>query len=255
MSQTVALTLSTRPRLVRSNDRKVTNLVSPNGKTPKIANAFGLPAGKDFSCPGQTATCGKICYAGKLEKIYKGVRSVLTANFEALRNAGGIDGMTELLAAMISEFNAECEHKNAEKKFRIHWDGDFFSRDYAQAWANVVRAFPEITFWVYTRSFGAINVLDIITDIPNLTVYLSADKDNIALANERAAEFPGVFIATLADTFAEARETIIDSTRKVYNCPENKKSIPLISEKGSACVRCGICIAGRGDVTFAAKKK
>ena len=30
-------------KLKRSNDRKVTNAVSPNGKTPTIANTFGLP--------------------------------------------------------------------------------------------------------------------------------------------------------------------------------------------------------------------
>ena len=36
-------------KLKRSMDRKVTNAVSPNGKTPTIANTFGLPAGKDFS--------------------------------------------------------------------------------------------------------------------------------------------------------------------------------------------------------------
>ena len=32
--------------LIRSKDRKVANAVSPNGKTPTIANTFGLPAGK-----------------------------------------------------------------------------------------------------------------------------------------------------------------------------------------------------------------
>jgi hypothetical protein len=32
--------------LKRSKDRKVANAVSPNGKTPTIANTFGLPAGK-----------------------------------------------------------------------------------------------------------------------------------------------------------------------------------------------------------------
>ena len=34
------------PMLKRSKDRKVANAVSPNGKTPTIANTFGLPAGK-----------------------------------------------------------------------------------------------------------------------------------------------------------------------------------------------------------------
>ena len=45
------------PMLKRSNDRKVTNLVSKNGKTSAIANTFGLPAGKAFSCPGATSIC------------------------------------------------------------------------------------------------------------------------------------------------------------------------------------------------------
>jgi len=36
-------------KLKRSNDRKVANLVTKNGKQAAIANTFGLPAGKDFS--------------------------------------------------------------------------------------------------------------------------------------------------------------------------------------------------------------
>jgi hypothetical protein len=47
--------------LKRSNDRKVTNLVTPNGKQSAIANTFGLPAGKAFSCPDATSICAKVC--------------------------------------------------------------------------------------------------------------------------------------------------------------------------------------------------
>jgi hypothetical protein len=244
--------------LVASNDRKVTNAVSPNGKTPKIANAFGLPAGKAFACPGATSFCERICYAGKLEKVYKGVKAVLVRNFETLLYADyldGIDGMAEEIRNMIRMFDAECVYRNAPKLFRIHWDGDFFSVDYAEAWARVIREFPEIKFWVYTRSFSdSLNVLPEIVGIDNLTVYLSADPVNIELANKRAAEY-GVNIATVADTFDDARATILDSARKTYACPENRKSIPIISEKGSACVRCGICIDGRGDVLFSRTKR
>jgi hypothetical protein len=244
--------------LVASNDRKVTNAVSPNGKTPKIANAFGLPAGKAFACPGATSFCERICYAGKLEKVYKGVKAVLVRNFETLLYADyldGIDGMAREIRGMVKLFDAQCEHKNAPKLFRIHWDGDFFSVDYATAWARVIREFPEIQFWVYTRSFSdSLNVLPEIVGIDNLTVYLSADPVNIELANKRAAEY-GVNIATVADTFNDARATIVDTSRKTYACPENRKSIPIISEKGSACVRCGICIDGRGDVLFSRTKK
>lgn len=250
--------------LTRSKDRKVTNAVSPNGKTAVLANAFGLPAGQAFACPGATSFCERICYAGKLEKIYKGVKSILVSNFETLLYAdylNGIDGMADELFHMVNDFVVETMVRNEKGKpatydFRIHWDGDFFSRDYAQAWANVIELFPDVNFWVYTRSFtGSVNVIDIIAGIDNLTVYLSADPVNIDEANRVAGEFPGVFIATVADTFAEARETIIDQSRKSYDCPENGKRIPLIDAKGSACIKCGVCVKGRGDVLFSVKKR
>jgi hypothetical protein len=237
--------------LIRSKDRKVTNAVSPNGKTATLANAFGLPAGKAYACPGATTFCERICYAGKLEKIYSGVKNVLTSNFEQLLYADyldGIDGMSYLLSQMVREFVADCDRKGAPKSFRIHWDGDFFSRDYAYAWREVIEYYPDVTFWVYTRSFF---VTDILAGIPNLTLYLSADRDNRNVANKQAEIYP-VHIATVADTFEEARLT---TDRKAYACPENGKRIPLISEKGSACIRCGICVDGRGDVLFSVKKR
>lgn len=241
--------------LTRSKDRKVTNYVTPAGNAG-IANAFGIPAG--VSCPGMTSFCEKVCYARKLERIYKGVSKSVIANFEQLLYADyldGLDGMEQLLFDMVKSFSDECDKRGAEKKFRIHWDGDFFSRDYAAAWHNVIQVFPDIQFWVYTRSFtDDVFVIDILADLDNLTLYLSADPVNIDLANKVAGEYPSVFIATVADTFAEARDTIAGD-RKAYNCPENGKRIPLISDKGSACVRCGICISGRGDVLFSAKKR
>lgn len=245
--------------LRRSTDRKVTNAVTISGNA-KGANSFGLPSGLAFSCPGATSFCEKICYAGKLEKVYKGVKAILMNNWDAL-NGADIPTMTRLLSDMISEFVSETDKQiskgvKASYDFRIHWDGDFFSRDYATAWANVIREFPGVTFWVYTRSFTPeTNVVDILAGIPNLVVYLSADPVNIVTANEVAGNYPGVFIATVADTFAEARETIVDSSRKSYDCPENGKRIPLISPKGSACISCGVCPKGRGDVLFSVKKK
>ena len=119
-------------KLKRSNDRKVANAVSPNGKTPTIANTFGLPAGKDYSCPGATSVCESVCYAGKLERIYKGVRDNLLHNWNLLKDADH-DTMEALLSEMIADFRKDCEKKNAKLLFRIHWDGDFFNDTYTLA--------------------------------------------------------------------------------------------------------------------------
>src|SRR3954454_20523656 len=181
--------------LRRSADRKVTNLPSPNGRTARIANSFGLPAGHEYSCPGATRTCERVCYAGKLETLYKGVREVLVANLEALT---GLDrtAMAQLIAEMIDDFRTDCERAERRgatvpRDFRIHWDGDFFSLDYARAWADVVRADPDIRFWVYTRSFDPdrLDVLPVLAGLSNFTVC----RRRLKTAPRSTGEFRGGF--------------------------------------------------------------
>jgi hypothetical protein len=237
--------------LIRSKDRKVTNAVSPNGKTPLIANTFGLPSGKAYSCPGATSVCEKICYAGKLEKVYKGVKNVLLTNWEQLKDASQPE-MEALLYQMIDEFDKDCEKRNADKLFRIHWDGDFFNETYTNAWKNVILAFPAIQFWVYTRSDFAVPIL---TGVANLSLYFSTDDDNWQLASNLKQE-TGVKLAYLAQNFAMGKERMLTIVNKAaIPCPENNKKLPLISEKGSACVTCSQCVFARNDILFSASKK
>lgn len=237
--------------LVRSKDRKVTNAVSPNGKTPTIANTFGLPSGKAYSCPGATSVCEKICYAGKLEKVYKGVKDVLLNNWNLLKDASQLD-MENMLFQMIAEFDRDCVKRNAEKLFRIHWDGDFFNETYTRAWKNVIKSFPQIQFWVYTRSAFAVPIL---SNVDNLSLYFSTDDDNWQLASELKEEHD-VKLAYLANNFAAGKERMLSITPKsAIPCPENAKKLKLISDKGSACVTCGQCVFARNDILFSASKK
>jgi hypothetical protein len=232
-------------------DRKVTNAVSPNGKTATIANTFGLPAGIDFSCPGQTATCAKVCYAGKLEKIYKGVRDVLLNNWNLLKDADH-DTMEALLEEMIVDFNKDCEKRSAEKLFRIHWDGDFFNDTYTFAWKHVILNHPEIQFWVYTRVKSAAVMLK---DIANLSLYYSTDSENKSIGVTLKKDH-GVKLAYLAKNFLVGQADMKEMIGKVgAKCPENKKAIPLISTNGSACVSCSLCVYSKSDIVFSSSKK
>ncbi len=232
--------------LKRSKDRKVANSVTQSGN-PNIANSFGLPAGKEYSCPDQTDFCGSICYAGKLEKIYKGVKANLLHNWDMLKDAT-VTEQYLLLDEMVTAFEAECDRKNADKLFRIHWDGDFFSIDYTRAWALVIEDHPNTQFWVYTRVLSSAMILNI-RHLDNLALYYSADRDNIHFAN--IAKAKGILIAYVDKSFAEGKVYF----PKAAKCPENNKAIPLISEKGSACKVCGLCINGRKDVLFSTSKK
>jgi len=220
-------------KLKRSNDRKVANLVTKNGKQAAIANTFGLPAGKEFSCPGATSICESVCYAGKLEKLFKGVKVNLLHNWELLKDED-LQGMYTLLSEMVAEFKSECVKKSAPMLFRIHWDD------------------PDVQFWVYTRVKSAALILK---DISNLSLYYSTDDDNKEIAHDLKLN-EGIRLAYLGKTFAVTESTMKELTGKPgAKCPENMKSIPLISNAGSACVSCGLCVYGKADVRFSASKK
>jgi hypothetical protein len=241
----------TTPQLKRSNDRKVTNLVTKNGKQSALANTFGLPAGKDFSCPGATSVCESVCYAGKLERLFPTVKKNLLHNWDLLRNAD-METMLVLLDEMIVDFINDCNKKNAPKLFRIHWDGDFFSDTYTNAWKTVITNHPEIQFWVYTRVRSAALILN---GIDNLSLYYSTDSENKAIGVDLKIN-NGVRLAYLAKNFAIGQADMKELTnRPGAKCPENLKAIPLISNAGSACVSCGLCVYSKSDIVFSSSKK
>jgi hypothetical protein len=238
-------------KLLRSKDRKVANAVTPNGKQASIANTFGLPAGKSYSCPGATSVCESVCYAGRLEKVFPTVKKNLLHNWELLRNEDS-ETMVSLLNEMIIDFKADCVKRNAKMLFRIHWDGDFFNDTYTNAWKNVINAHPDIQFWVYTRVRSAALILK---GIDNLSLYYSTDSENKAIGIDLKIN-NGIRLAYLAKNFAIGQEDMKALTNKPgAKCPENLKSIPLISQKGSACVSCGLCVYSKADIVFSATKK
>jgi hypothetical protein len=238
-------------KLLRSKDRKVTNAVSPNGKTPTIANTFGLPAGKAYSCPGATSVCESVCYAGKLEKVFPTVKKNLLHNWELLKDAD-LDTMEALLSEMIDEFIIDCNKRSAPKLFRIHWDGDFFNDTYTQAWKTIILNNTDIQFWVYTRVKSAALMLK---DITNLSLYYSTDSENKDTGVELKTDH-GIRLAYLAKNFLIGQADMKALMGKpAAKCPENNKQIPLISTKGSACVSCSLCVYSKADIVFSASKK
>ena len=238
-------------KLKRSNDRKVANLVTKNGKQAAIANTFGLPAGKAYSCPGATSVCESVCYAGKLEKIFPGVRTNLLHNWSLLKDADSVT-MSALLNEMITDFVADCNKKDAPKLFRIHWDGDFFNDTYTLSWKEIILNHPDIQFWVYTRVKSAALLLK---DIDNLSLYFSTDSENVKIGVDLKIN-SGVRLAYLAKNFAIGQADMKEMIGKPgAKCPENLKAIPLISSAGSACVSCGLCVYSKADIVFSATKK
>jgi hypothetical protein len=240
------------PRFLKlTHDRKVSPRGIPQESrgrwVPTIANSFGLPAG--ISCPGKTEFCTS-CYAVGAERS-SGVHDLVTHNYRLLINAGTEDAMGDLIAEMLDRFERAADSaglKASERIFRIHWDGDFFSLDYARAWARVIRHSPTVAFWAYTRSFvEPINVVPTLVGLTNLSLYLSADAGNVDAAREVSGAYPSVRLAICSVDYRTAREI---APRHAVVCPENSGAMELMTEGRGACVDCKLCIKGKRDVIF-----
>lgn len=235
-----------------SKDRKVANLVTKNGKQAAISNTFGLPAGMAFSCPGETEVCGKVCYAGKLEKAFPSLMRLLMHNFDLVKNADA-DTTFTLLDGLIADFVKASDKRGVEKVYRIHFDGDFFSTTYTAAWIDIIRKYSDVQFWVYTR-VAAYAVMIHKAGLPNVSLYFSTDRANQTVG-AMLNQMYGIRLAYLADTFAEGQTVMREITgRPGAKCPEQTGAFPLISEEGSACVRCGLCVNGKANIVFSISK-
>lgn len=221
-----------------------------NGKTKfrkNQYNTFGLNYGlpeNGGTCPG--ATCGKggcldtrdglkrqTCYMAKITAIYKGVGAVLESN-TALLNEKSLEEIKDVCRKTIQVFIQKS--KGEDLYFRLHYSGDFFSEDYTKAWADIIKEFPAVTFWVYTRSDETVHHL---FGIDNLTVYLSCDPVNfdtmlkIFEANKDAN--PRLGMAWLGNTAPDP------AIHRWVKCPEITGKVKNTVD-GGACSKCRLCV-------------
>lgn len=235
-----------------TKDRKVANAVNKAGTLAAISNTFGLPAGSEYSCGGMTEVCGEICYADRIEDVFPSVKALVLHNWELLKDASE-DEAFALVDEVISTFVKACDKRGIEKLYRLHWDGDFHRPEYVEAWIRVIRKYSDVQFWVYTRQAFAVRSLSL-AQLPNLALYFSADRSNLALATAMRKTY-NIRLAMLGTTFQEGQSMMKDITGKPGGkCPENAGRLPLISTEGSACVRCGLCVFGKADVVFSSTK-
>ena len=241
-------------RLHLSKDRKVSPMGWYQEKdkrwVPTVANSFGLPAHK--SCPGETDFC-KGCYAAGTENM-AGVGAAMQRNFDSLLRAETVDGMEELLSEMIDRYVDQANSKGVrdiDRIFRIHWDGDFFSVDYAKAWARTIQKFPQIQFWAYTRSFvESVDVVPELVGIENLALYLSVDENNVDAAHKQREKYPSLQLAYCAEDYDRAEKLVQGEEPSI--CPENIGKYALMERGRGACTRCTWCFKkdGTRDVIF-----
>jgi hypothetical protein len=220
-------------------------------------NSIGFLAG--YSCPMATLLCLSVCYTQRgfsglpaSEKFKAHNTWVL---FKYLKE-GDVGAIIERLKRVVEFADRQyarrlaklekMEHRSEDDQkeyrqmvrsgsiFRWQWSGDVVDANHARAIVEVSKLFPEVQFWLYTRTFDILGTLEDKSD--NLMVWLSVDADNKENAEVAHASHPWTQKAVM-QTRAEVTNEVI--------CPEQNGKIEI--EK--ACARCMIC----PSVTFKEK--
>lgn len=97
--------------------------------------------GQEYSVKG-TCVCNCVgCYATKGNYRFQSTKNSLGIRTLLIREE--LDFVERAIMAQI-----EADHVEA---VRIHAAGDFDSREYLGMWTRIVKAFPAVTFWTYTK--------------------------------------------------------------------------------------------------------
>lgn len=264
--------------------------ISGTGKQyAKIKNAFSLPAGPQFSCPGATDQC-EGCYAQAGRFAQKNVLPAYAKNWVRWRwleaqDAANRDPRLKFRAASAVRGKAAATElvglmrrtayfpMGVPFSFRLWESGDFHSQWSVDVWTNVVRNFPQVAFWGYTRTFN----LDYseLTAQPNMLLWASTDRVNYEKAVEFVAKFPKIHHAFWWDPAVPAPSgSFVCPATQPANIgwqpgkalrPVALKKMPLdgrpdLGFAPGACGTCRYCLpdyknglyptARRGDVTF-----
>lgn len=199
--------------------------MSSPSKISKSANrAFSLPAGKMFSCPGETKAC-EGCYATKGRHIFGNVQRKFARNWEVLKQ---YEKSYDVIGCALEL----CKYIPKEGLFRVHESGDFHSQFAVDVWSLVVANNPHVDFYAYTRSFH-LNFMPLL-DLDNFVLWASTDNYNHA----RAVNFvQGYKHYGVKHAFGP--------WDKESQLPDNSFVCPVTSGKlevHGACSRCKLCV-------------
>ena len=152
---------------------KLTLKISKNNtKLGKIAS-FSLPSIK--SCLGATIECKNICYAHKIERIYKNAAKSYEHNLLQIDEDTFVEDLSEDIKKIM-------EKKDAVKVFRWHISGDIINISYLHKIKKIMENLSDITFYAYTRNWSLSNWqphIDSLKEISNFTLIASMDDEHI----------------------------------------------------------------------------
>ncbi len=183
---------------------------------------FSIPAKK--TCPDQSKTCARVCYAARGRYYTDAVQKSLQANHAATKRSD-----FDRLAS------AELITKKA-KLVRWHPAGDLHSPAYAKAVVRIFRTCPETTFWLYTRGWRSPKLRPILkqmASLRNVRLWFSADAET-GLPKNVPARVRVAWLMTARDEIPPKSVDLVFRTKKVKKVPAQT----VASKDGSESVVC-----------------
>lgn len=217
-----------------------------NHKLGSRVLTWSLPALS--TCPGKSKVCTEKlengamrCYATQHMTGFQ--QPAYYANLEASRSDLFVGRAVDRLTRMVTK----CD------TVRLHVSGDFYSPEYVDKWADIVRRCPSQRFWAYTRSYrvsGFDAAFRRLAALTNISLWYSLDK---------ATGYPAVipervrtcYLAVDDDDANSIRPEAVDllfrdypSRTSVLTSVGGKPVCPHENGKTSymTCERCRICI-------------
>lgn len=132
-------------------------LLTQNAKMKRSGGAkyslynFGIPAFRseagESTCPNAGA-CAVGCYARQGAYVWPAVKAAYEARYQATKNAAQF---YLLMVDEIKRVSKTADRDGKQLVIRVHDAGDFYSKDYFNAWIGIVQSFPKVTFYAYTK--------------------------------------------------------------------------------------------------------
>lgn len=172
------------------------------------------------------------CYAFKVKRLYPNASKTLQYNTDLVENST-YEELVDICRNTIIKF---LLHNNGKDQFFRHfYSGDWHREKFVDAWCKIMREWPTVQFWGYTRSW---HFLPKLAEVSNMASYLSLDPQNVKEVMAAYEPYRGYHNVALA-AMGDVPEGIDE---KFIACPEitNKH---LKSGTTVNCVNCKLCFS------------
>ena len=206
-------------------------LIQGNRKLGASIHLWSVPA--IGTCPGSSALCRSVCYANSGRFLTHHVKERLGWCYkQSLRN--------DFVERMVAEIR-----RKGVLVLRIHCSGDFYSREYAEKWLEIMRQCPRVRFYFYSRSWRVPDIVPVLEQMAALKccrAWYSLDHETGV-----PATVPQSILLCSLQVEADEEPELLDLLFVVRRLKRHAKRVglPLLcdhqADKRDNCGDCGKC--------------